>query len=245
MRVSLIRLGIFAALAAGMAVILHRQHETGLRLKRAAANLRNQEWIVAQLRGENEQLRAEGASSGDLDRLGRDYSRIAVLRQRIRTFQGKPGLKPSAAKVLVASANDLKFAGSAAPGAAFESAFWAVARQEVDTLANLLEFDKAGRAEADALFGGLPAETQVQYGSPEKVIATMLAANVPSNLSSMEVLSDSTKQDDATLLMRVERTDGTKKDTLIQFHREQEGWRLVVPASLVTSYAQQLSGPGG
>jgi hypothetical protein len=44
----------------------------------------------------------------------------------------------------------------------------------------------------------------------------------------------------ADLLMRVDRSDGTHKDTFFRFQRNDEGWQLIVPSNVLSGYAKQL-----
>ena len=43
----------------------------------------------------------------------------------------------------------------------------------------------------------------------------------------MDELSENAKPDDATLLMGIQRSDGSQKETFFQFHRGTDGWQLI------------------
>jgi len=232
-------------LAAVIALVLVRQNRAGRRLRLELDTLQRQKLELAHLARENRDLAAKQVSAEEVARLRRLH---ADLEQR-KIHSGRAGKSAETPSATVVHAEmvpvgEWKYAGRETPKAALESALWAATHQDVDRLAAVLCFDAKTRANADAFFAQLPDETRAQYDSPEKIAATMLAASMPDNLSAMGALLDSanaTTGDNAQLLMQIQRSDGTQKDTYFNFQRGAEGWQVVVPASVLAAYQQLLT----
>jgi hypothetical protein len=239
---------IILGLLAG-ALVVAQQIRAGRRLQQELATLRKQKLELARLTEENRALAAKLVSQEELERMRRRQRKTGNGGVRFGPTTGQPS--PGSASGTVAQAEiipatEWKFAGRETPRATFESALWAATHQEVDQLAALLCFDAKTQAEADAFFAQLPEETRAQYGSPAKIVATLVAATLPDNLSGMGVLSDSansTKEDNASLLMQIQRSDGSKKDSFFAFQRAPDGWQLVVPPEVLASYQRKLTRP--
>ncbi|HVW20101.1 MAG TPA: hypothetical protein VHC86_02720 [Opitutaceae bacterium] len=232
---ALVRFALLAALTVLLARVLLRQHRVGEQLQEDLATLRAKAATAARLEAENARLRAEAASPGESKRPRRREAppgRGAATGRRSPPAGGHPRTE----------AKQWKLAGRASPADTFESVLWAATHQEVDTLAAFLAFDPKQRRRAEAFFAELPEATRQQYRSPEAIAATMLAANTPPNLSAMDTLERSGSGDDATLLMRVERDDGTRKDSFFRFKKDAGGWKLLVPEEVLQGYAAQLTG---
>jgi hypothetical protein len=105
----------------------------------------------------------------------------------------------------------------------------------------LIGFDPNARQKADALFASLPEQARAQYGSPEKVIATLVAAQMPTNYSAVAAVKQSEPNPDVSLMtLRVEEGTGSQRDIDFKFQRDQNSWRLSVPQSAVNRYAALL-----
>jgi hypothetical protein len=230
-------------LLAAVAVVVVQQELWARRLAAEIAILRRQGAELDRLRIENRSLADKQLSSDELTRLRRQHADLEQLQIRMEKLGGHAAPLPRAVAASIEStpSADWKFAGRATPRAAFESVLWSATHQDLDRLAATLSFDPKGRAQMDDFFAQLPAETQRQYGSVEKIAATMLAADLPPNLSAMSALSDSIKEDTARLFMRVERDDGTHRDTFFNFQKAADGWHLVVPPSVLAGYETQLT----
>jgi len=239
-------LGILGLVIAGVACAVIWEAKTARRRQAELAAFRRQQTDLASLRQENRDLVAKQISAEDLGRLHREHDEEDRLRRLIAASRSHPSSEAMAPvddnRAMVPS-SDWKFAGKATPKAAFESVLWAATRQDIDSLATLLSFDPKARAAADGFFAQLPDEVRAQYGSPEKIAATMLAATMPANLSAMGELSENVGPDNAMLLMGVQRGDGTQKDTAFQFHRGTDGWQLLVPPGVMEAYLRKLGAP--
>jgi hypothetical protein len=136
----------------------------------------------------------------------------------------------------------LKNAGKATPEAAAETLLWAAAGGDVDLLADSIVFTPTARAKADAWFAGLSANTRQQYGTPEKVIALMVAKDA-AGFGGMQVLGQRELAPDAVgLRLRFASSEGKTKDDNFLMHRSADGWRLVLPDAALDRFARQLGG---
>jgi hypothetical protein len=236
---------VFGLLVAALALVLVRQDRAGRRLRQELAILQRQKLELARLAREHRDLAAQQVSVEELERLRRDHAAMEPGQAHSVPVAGEaPAESATVVHPKLVAASDWRFAGQGTPKAAFESTLWAATHQDVDRLAGLLCFDTKTRADADAFFAQLPEETRAQYGTPEKIAATMLAATLPDNLSAMGALLDSanaTTGDNAKLLMQVQRSDGTQKDSFFDFQRGPEGWQLVVPSDVLAAYQKLLT----
>ena len=119
---------------------------------------------------------------------------------------------------------------------------WAAKSGNVEALAALITFDPAGRAKALELFQGLPAAVQADYGSPEKVYATLIAANVPLGLTqSLVVREEASGGERVTLVIQVQRHNASH-NAQFSFQRSGTAWQLVVPEHIVENFGAMISG---
>ena len=88
----------------------------------------------------------------------------------------------------------------------------------------------------------LPEATRSQYGSPEKVIALMIAKDAAA-LQGMQVLG---QQEVAPNLMavrvRMQADTGGTKDETLAFAHAPDGWKMVLPQNVVEKFAAKVSG---
>jgi hypothetical protein len=136
--------------------------------------------------------------------------------------------------------SEWKNTGKATPEATIETTLWAAVGGEIDTLASVLAFKPGSKARVDAWFAGLSEQTRQQYGTPEKVIALMIAQEA-ATLSGMQVIGQ--KQlgpDDVGMRIRVSGTDGAIKDDTFFLHRATDGWKMVLPDNAVEKFARKL-----
>ena len=252
-------IGCTVVAVTGIAALL--QHQSNLQLRREVALLRDEvrrsvardgsasparhhssDTLVAalppapttsgseELSGLREEIAALRKSTQDLTRL----ASAASLKQSLEA--------ESAAPVNLTSVNELKNAGKATPQAAAETLFWAAVGGDIDVLANSLAFTPAARAKADAWFATLSANTRQQYGSPEKVVALMIAKDA-AGLSGVQVLGQRELSADAIgVRMRFAAADGKTKDDNFMMQRSADGWRLMFPETALQKYAQKVAG---
>ena len=253
--------GVGVAGAVVAALVVQQQSIAGLR--REISALREETRVAAKQRAVAEARKATETNTGVpaeqarmADGQGAGAGEVAKLRQDVE------GLKKSAqefaqviaaAQAKAAEANvptklvpvaEWKNGGRGTAGAALETVLWAATGGDVATLAQGLGFTATARAKADAWFAGLSDATRAQYGSPENVIALMIARDAAA-LSGMQVLGQRELSPEETMMMvRMGSDDGKTKDDKFLLHRTAEGWKLVLPDPVLERYAKQLAQAG-
>jgi hypothetical protein len=198
-----------------------------------------------------EGIAAPSAGAGDLLKLRQEIAalrkstqeltQLAQAAQAAAALKSLGGTENSVVTKLI-PADALKNAGKATPEAATESLLWAAVGGDVDSLSQALVFTPTAREKADAWFAGLSENTRQQYGSPEKVIALMIARDA-AGLSGMQVIGQKEiSPDNVGVRVRFASTDGNTKDDNILMRRVSDGWRMVLPDTAVEKFARQLSG---
>lgn len=141
-------------------------------------------------------------------------------------------------------AAQLKNNGWTTPVGAAETVIWSAVAGDVDVLAQGIGLTSTAKAKADAWFAQLSDTAKAQYGSPEKVLALMIARDAGS-VSGMQVLGQTElAPDQVGVRLRVGSEEGKTKDDTFLFRQTGNGWRLVVPDQVVERYAKQLSAKG-
>jgi len=245
----LLLLGV-ALLGALGAVVIGEQERHG-RLQVEAARREGICANCARLNQENRRWRAALAEVGDLNalrnrcamivRMWSAIDKLELQRRSLKQASGSrvEGVWPSGANVRRAS--EWKFCGRASPADAVESVLWSARSGDVDHLASLITFEPGARQRAEEIFAGLTEEARAEYGSPEKIIATMAAAQIPADYSAMVALSQTEPSADSALLtLRLEDGSGAQRDLTFKFQRNGDGWSLDVPAAVVDRFAAQL-----
>jgi hypothetical protein len=230
------------------------QGETQVRLDRKLGQLREDHLEMARLREANRRLAAAQPSAADLDNLRADHAAIPRLRAEIDAMQARvrseeaklESLSPerfsAGSKV---SAGDWKNAGAATPRATLETALWAAAGGDIDAFAScLLLSGGQTRQRATALLESLPAELRAQYGTPERLIASLAIKDVP--LGAAQVIEWNefkTPASIALVQMQLSAPDGKANDVSLCFTTQSGGWKLDVPDSAIAKYSEMLKGP--
>ena len=191
---------------------------------------------------------ATGAVGEDLAKLREEIVALrkstTVLTQFAQTVQAAQALAKSSESVAtkLVPVAEWRNVGKATPEAGVETALTAATGGDVDTLAASLMFTDSARSKADAWFAGLSESTRQQYGSPEKVIALMIARDAE-GLSGMQVLGQKeVSPDNVGVRMRFASVDGKTKDDTFLMRRANDGWRMVLPDAVVEKYAKKLGG---
>jgi hypothetical protein len=135
-----------------------------------------------------------------------------------------------------------KNAGKGTPAQAVETVLWAATGGDVEALAAGVLIEPKAKQKADAWFASLPDATRAQYGSPEKVIALMIAKDAAA-LNGMQVLGTQEIKPDLTAVrVRMQADNGQTKDDTLAFARTPDGWRMVLPQNVVEKFAARVSG---
>ncbi|HXQ79726.1 MAG TPA: hypothetical protein VN775_00345 [Opitutaceae bacterium] len=233
------------ASAGAAAVAIAHGHREAAHQALALAAARQENLQLLRLKEDNRQLEAGRLSAEERSRLegskaGAEAARLRLgeLQRRIADAEASPDSIPDQVAVPMES---WTYAGRASPRAALRSVLWAASRGDVERLADLLGFSPGVRAQADALFDQLPAASQQEFGSPERVVATLLAGSFPKDASALTLLSGSQFGEGAAVLLRVDHADGRSRTNGFQLQRAPGGWQLMVPASVMASYARALT----
>ncbi len=131
--------------------------------------------------------------------------------------------------------------GDRQPLDALETALWASAHGDVAILADLLTISETSRDRATALFNKLPAALRGELGTPEQLVAMLIANAVP--LGSAAVGAQLDNPPGAQLMVRITGPDGKNRDALISLHARKGRWRLVLPDAALAGYLGALQKP--
>lgn len=254
MKSARILVGVLALAAIVLAFVMQQKHHQ--ELKREFALLRAElKEVVQQARAGRP---ASDAAVAIVERQEGERDELAKLREEISNLRvGTQELlkvaqtsTPAARESTGASANvadlipahALKNEGRATPEAAAQTLLWAAVSGDVDTLANGVVFTPSARTKADAWFAGLSDQTRAEYGSPEKVIALMIARDAD-KFGGVQILGQrELTPDNVGLRMRFSDTQGNTKDDNFVLHRSPDGWRLILPDATVEKFGKQLAG---
>lgn len=236
------------------------------RLRNEASELKADLDQASRLRTERERLNAELAAQAagqpkadELARLRSDRDALRRLRaevESLKTAAAKPAAPPAKgtdehgtfADARLAKAAEWKNVGRATPIASFETALWAAASGEVDTLAQGLVMESPARGELEALWTELPAEARGQYGSPERLLAALTVKDIPlgsAQVFNTEVLKPGThpfEGEIARVVAALVTAENTRSKHALHLRRDGDEWKLVVPRSAVKKYRDRLAG---
>lgn len=229
------------ALAGGAALALQRQQTEQLRDELVLQRTENGELV--RLRAERARLLAAQVPAAELAGLRADHATVARLRDEITALRGRAEAMERAAAAPPAPklkpASEWKNLGRATPSAAMETALWAAAGGDLETLVRGLRFDEAARARTEAWFAQMPAEARGRYGSPERLLALLIARETP--LGGMRVAQEIEQgPDDVALRVLLRPVDGSVKNTGFTLHREPDGWKFVVSAEAVERFMRTV-----
>jgi hypothetical protein len=220
--------------AAAQALVLRNEQEHSVELERLQDEHRR--LSTGQLSAaEREQLEFKRVELEGLRAMLLALKQRAAIAEADKTDDNNvtPEILPSAQWI---------YAGRATPRSVIMSVLWSASHGDVDHLADLLGFTDDIRSKADAMFSQLPAASQQEYGSPERVIATLLAGSFPKNATAMTIVDDHTGDQEAELAMRIDHSSGGPRTNSFDFRRSLDGWQLMVPWSVMDGYAKTMAG---
>jgi len=243
------KIGIFAALAvAGVAEIVWlRQHNARLRTEVAEWRARN--WELAPVREENLRLRAAAARVETLPETAVGESRPPPRETGSEMRAAGRAANRDPEKGLVALEN-FSNVGRASPGAAFQTAIWAIVKGDDDTLAHAFALTDAARKKADKLLADLPDTVRAKYASPEKLVGVFLSAGVLIGADGFQIVSqDFADASHATVWLGT----GRGQDDKFAMQLGPDGWQLTVDEKDLNAIkfvlehptGSQMSGPNG
>jgi hypothetical protein len=131
--------------------------------------------------------------------------------------------------------------GQLTPGAAFESMIAAVIRGDDAALRELCALPAAAREQAKAFIARLPADAQAKW-TPEK-LATLWATGAITEMSALQITGQSfTDAEHAVVTFRIQ---GKSDEENAKLERSPNGWRVVVPSSLIERLEKKISAAPG
>ena len=189
----------------------------------------------------------EHADAAAVARLRAELDAIKV--RALKRSAAQPKVNNEALTVPLSLSTDMvpsdqwKNAGRATPAATFETALWAAAAGDVDSLAGLLSIDPVVRIEAVKLMQMLPYSLRQDYNTPEQVIALLATRDVPVS-GAAQILDDKATGPAGTRVVAVLRdAENRRRQTHLLLRQDGAEWRLIVPASAVERYTAMVRGP--
>ncbi len=247
--------GVVAVLETGM-IFLQQQNIADLRGEVAGLRTELQQVTKAQAdaarasRPQSQTTAAADTSAADEQRaeLAKLREEMAALKKstqevvRVAQAATQAARGESPIPVKLTPASELKNVGRATASAAVETVLAAAVGGDVETLANSILLDQSAEAKADELFARLPDSARAQYGSPDKLIALMLAKDAAA-LTGMQVLGQRDISPDVVgVRVRLATDEGKTKEQGLGFRKTSDGLRLIITDDVVKKYAGQLSG---
>ncbi len=129
------------------------------------------------------------------------------------------------------------------PETTIQSVIRAIAGGEAAELADLISFDPEAQDEADGFFASLPEDLQTQFGSPQALVAHIMAAKtrVIDSMPAVDALARN-GPDHASLRVRWSRDNGAPRTANFELERAGDGWALRVPAKVIEGYRALVTG---
>ncbi|MBE2213074.1 MAG: hypothetical protein IAE82_04315 [Opitutaceae bacterium] len=135
-------------------------------------------------------------------------------------------------------------AGRREPLATFQTVQWAIHEADLDALVNLLAFDDEAFAAAVDFFDRLDPESREEFGSPQRLIAAAVAAKSRTGIERADLVATTTSPEGpVSARLRVSGSQVKAREITLHFEPSADGWRLRVPAKVVTGYRNLLLGP--
>jgi hypothetical protein len=196
-------------------------------------------------------VEGQAALEADQTAIARLRAEIQQMKMRAlaRTRQPRPASNESITlpKTILnemVPADGWRNAGQATPAATLETALWAAAAGDVESLAGLLAIDPVARVHLNGLLMRLPESLRHEYDTPERLMALLTARDVPSD-GAAQIRDAHLSATGGTEVVAVLR-DASQKQRLATLTLRQEGpdWKLIVPAAVVDRYAGMLEKPG-
>jgi hypothetical protein len=239
-----------AALAVAAATLLGWQRHIATELRAEIDRQRDQAKDRARAQAESLHPAPAPVPAVDAEILA-EQAAVAQLRTHLEAMQRRvreatavrPAPSAETPPLLgnIVAFNQWKNAGQATPAAAFETALWASATGDIDTLAKLLVLDPDMRAQANALFARLPESERRNFGSAERLIAFLTAKDVP--LGRATILNQNPSATGTQLTAQIFDAEGKQKLSLFSLRAEGDRWQLLVPPNALKRYTAWMQAP--
>lgn len=248
--------GISLLVAAGLGGLAWQQRaNAGLRhvLAQRQAAAREQ----ARLEEENRQLRADVVPPEQRAVREQERATLAGLANELEVVRRRAAAKPRATAMndsasaprpslreVNLAADEWTNAGDNDPLAALETALWAAAHGEIETLVRLLSVSETTREQAAAVLARLPAAARGELPSPEHLVAMLTAGAVPLGSAHVSAQFSDTPQA-ARMVLQLIDLNGKPRERVISLQATADGWRLSVPDAEIQRYFAALRKPAG
>jgi hypothetical protein len=240
---SALSLWLFAAVALfALAIAIAKNQRTAELQRVALGRAQTEKLKLAALLAENSRLESARPTEAERNRLLGMHAEAESLRAHLAELRDKaPEGNNGESRAILAK--DWVYAGRMTPKATIESVLWAASHGDTDRLAELLGFAPELRPKAEDMFSKLPATAQQEYGTPERVIATLVAGSFPKDPQASQVLVDRQYgEQDAAIVMSVTHSDGESRMNQFRLHNAADGWNLLVPANVMLDFEKTLLG---
>lgn len=225
---------------------LHRTIEFADRPKSDELSSLRAEYEVL-LDAEKTRTEAYRRSSGEIKSLS---AQIAALQQRlaeIREARSQPVSKYSAPRSQSGSSNPtmvdrdkiLQNAGYKSPGAAVQTALWAWAHHDVDSILSSNVFDPEDEQDLGTVYARLPEHTQTLIHSPREMAALLVGRLSPpaDSAPGIDVLSETQLGPDIVSVQFQWQSAVATPPITLQVRREEKAWKVVLPHSFAAEIA--------
>lgn len=249
-------------LATGATLAWQRQQSQRLQAEREARRVRADE--IALLETNVARLRTNQITETEVTALREDRASLERLRVEIEELKtagdtARPAASPRTVseEMKPLAAHEWKHAGRVTPAATLETLLWARLHGNVDVIASGLAFENdAARELALTLMASLPPTAGAHRDSPERLIALLAAADTDyGSYDSMQIVEEMKpgekilesvrqRQPDVTdvviLRSQLRTKTGENQNKALFMQRNYDGWKLIVPAAVVETYAGKL-----
>lgn len=195
---------------------------------------------LKQVLTENFRLARLQISPSETKQLEDDQAAAVRLRAEVMDVSRTLSARAKSARGSMVSPWMWMNAGTQLPSATAETVLWAAAAGDIETLVGLLQFTPEARAGAEVLFAELPEAVRAEYKSPEHLVATLAAKDVPLTPVAISPVTGGPDKMKVSLLF-VDLSDPRPYRTVtLSMVPTGKGWRLLVPVEAVEKYAALL-----
>ena len=123
--------------------------------------------------------------------------------------------------------------GRTTPNAAAQTIAWGLRQADYNAVAGVLMFDPSEREKLEAFIATLPEKARAQYGTPEQIVALVMAGS-PKPIAAVQQLSRTQPDADTEIhVVQWQYQTGKVQQNELKFHREADGWKQVVAPAMV------------
>jgi hypothetical protein len=208
---------------------------------------------LGRVQAEHERLLRIQPFVGEIDSLRRDRAEVMNLRREL--VNRRNGSGPEAKRVQAALGREvlpaalwlptaqMKDLGRPTPHALLQTAFWAASTGQTPALRDLLTFEPAVRARAEAILHSLPESKRAGVTEPEVLLARALQQRI--SVEAVQVLTEQFKGfDEAVEYVALRTPAGEERVVALQLRWSPGGWRLLVPMEIVENLGREFRGEG-